>query len=106
MMAQAKKEQSANTEGLAENQKDYTLTQSDLTNDQLYLKDLTEKCNTKSKQWDQRSKGRAEELTALTNALTIIKERVASKVSDKTVRLIETGTPAKAKKMVGLQLSK
>merc|ERR1719160_2468816 len=66
------------------------MTQGDLTDDRAYLKDLTEKCNTKSKQWDQRSQGRASELTALTSALTIIKDKVAGKISDKTVRFVET----------------
>merc|ERR1719409_66544 len=47
-----------------------------LKDDQLYLKDLTAKCELKAREWDQRSKMRAEEVTALTAALKIIKGRV------------------------------
>merc|ERR1719181_955492 len=52
-------------------------------------KDLTEKCNSKSKEWDQRSQMRQDELTALTTALTIVKNGVASKTTEKTVRLVQ-----------------
>merc|ERR1719335_1372176 len=88
-MKQADKEKSAITTSLAMNQQELTLVSADLTDDQNYLKLLTANCNTKSKQWDQRSAARASELTALTSALTIIKSKVAAKVSDKTVRLAE-----------------
>merc|ERR1719321_546552 len=47
-----------------------------LKDDPLYLKDLTAKCELKAREWDQRSKMRAEEVTALTAALKIIKGRV------------------------------
>merc|ERR1719387_412315 len=74
----AQKAQAKNTEELGQNSKEMTLTQGT----------LTENCNTKSKQWDQRSSSRAAELTALTNAITIVKSRVATK-SGKTVRFIQ-----------------
>merc|ERR1719161_2424592 len=47
-----------------------------LKDDQLYLKDLTAQCELKAREWDQRSKMRAEEVTALTAALKIIKGKV------------------------------
>merc|ERR1719272_582785 len=47
-----------------------------LKDDELYLKDLTSKCELKAREWDQRSQMRAEEVTALTAALKIIKGRV------------------------------
>jgi len=47
-----------------------------LKDDQLYLKDLTERCEARAKDWDQRSQMRADELTALTEALTILKGQV------------------------------
>merc|ERR1719161_1788385 len=47
--------------------------EAELKDDQLYLKDLTERCETKAKEWDQRSQMRADELTAITKALEIIK---------------------------------
>merc|ERR1719379_1670728 len=71
------------------NSKDLTTTQAQLTDDQNYLKDLTEKCNLKSKEWDQRSQMRQDELTALTTALTIVKGKVAEKTTEKTVRLVQ-----------------
>merc|ERR1719272_2132205 len=47
-----------------------------LKDDELYLKDLTSKCELKAREWDQRSQMRAEEVTALAAALKIIKGRV------------------------------
>merc|ERR1719379_1633849 len=48
-----------------------------LKDDQLYLKDLTEKCEYKAKEYDQRSASRGEEISALTQALDIITNQVA-----------------------------
>merc|ERR1719482_2079311 len=62
---------------MAQNSKELTVVQATLTDDQAYLKDLSEKCNDKSKAWDQRSKIRSDELSALTSALTIVKGQVA-----------------------------
>jgi hypothetical protein len=64
---------------IATNQADLTLTQGMLTDDQSYLKELTDICNAKSQAWDQRSKMRQDELTALTTAINIIKSQVADK---------------------------
>merc|ERR1719247_3151397 len=47
-----------------------------LKDDELCLKDLTSKCELKAREWDQRSQMRADEVTALTAALKIIKGRV------------------------------
>merc|ERR1719261_887346 len=79
----------AKMESLADAGKDLTTTQAQLTDDQAYLKDLTEKCNLKSKEWDQRSQMRQDELTALTTALTIVKGKVAEKTTEKTVRFVQ-----------------
>merc|ERR1719379_1163779 len=49
-----------------------------LNDDRVYLKDLTEKCETKAKLWDQRSQMRADELSALTQALSVLESSVAS----------------------------
>merc|ERR1719230_810958 len=49
-----------------------------LKDDELYLKDLTAKCELKAREWDQRSQMRSEEVTALTAALKIIKEGVSA----------------------------
>merc|ERR1719161_514007 len=47
-----------------------------LKDDELYLKDLTAKCELKAREWDQRSQMRADEVTALGAAIKIIKEGV------------------------------
>merc|ERR1719453_1117138 len=52
-------------------------TQATLHDDQNYLKDLIEKCNAKSDEWDQRTNMRKAELGALTTAIDIISKRVA-----------------------------
>merc|ERR1719450_705859 len=77
-------------EAIAASSKELTETSATLTDDQNYLKDLTEKCNAKSKEWDQGSQMRQDELTALTTALTIVKEGVATKTTEKTVRLVQS----------------
>jgi len=77
-------------EAIAASSKELTETSATLTDDQNYLKDLTDKCNSKSKEWDQRSQMRQDELTALTTALTIVKEGVATKTTEKTVRLVQS----------------
>merc|ERR1719345_127005 len=77
-------------EALAASSKELTETSATLTDDQNYLKDLSEKCNSKSKAWDQRSQMRQDELTALTTALTIVKNGVAGATSEKTVRLVQS----------------
>merc|ERR1719443_1532486 len=77
-------------EAITASSKELTETSATLTDDQNYLKDLTEKCNAKSKEWDQRSQMRRDELTALTTALTIVKEGVATKTTEKTVRLVQS----------------
>merc|ERR1719506_783515 len=49
-----------------------------LNDDRVYLKDLTIKCELKAKQWDQRSSMRASELSAITQALTVLTGQVAT----------------------------
>merc|ERR1719162_2829757 len=77
-------------QAMAASSKELTETSATLTDDQNYLKDLSEKCNSKSKAWDQRSQMRQDELTALTTALTIVKNGVAGATSEKTVRLVQS----------------
>merc|ERR1719482_1267700 len=53
-----------------------TETQATLHDDQAYLKDLIEKCNAKSDEWDQRTQMRQAELAAISTAINIISTRV------------------------------
>merc|ERR1719240_1232361 len=78
---------------IGSDQQELTATNAKMTDDQAYIKDLTEKCNLKSREWEQRSQMRQDELTALTTALTIVKSRVtAADANGKTVRLVEETT--------------
>jgi len=96
-LAEDNKQKAAKMEALAGSSRDLTAAQAQLTDDQTYLKDLTEKCNLKSNEWDQRSQMRQDELTALTTALTIVKGKVAESTSAATVRFVQKAvrvTPA------------
>jgi len=64
---------------IAKNQRDLTTTQAVLTDDQQYIKDLSAKCTDKAELWNQRSTMRADELTAISTALTIITGTVKEK---------------------------
>jgi len=66
---------------LATTEEDLTETTALLNDDNTYLKDITGQCETKAHQWDQRSKQRKDELSAITQALEIIEGTVASKDS-------------------------
>jgi len=74
---------------------DLTTTLAQLHDDQAYLKDLTAKCEAKSNEWDQRSTMRQDELSAITEALGIIKGTVAAKTTEKTVRFVQRTTVVK-----------
>ena len=75
---------------IGSDQQELTATNAKMTDDQAYIKDLTEKCNLKSREWDQHLQMRQDELTALTTALTTVKSRVtAADEQGKTVRLVE-----------------
>merc|ERR1719331_1558404 len=73
------KERSKTTDDIAVASGDLTETNALLNDDRVYLKDLTAKCETKAKEWDQRSQMRADELAALTQALTVLESTVSSK---------------------------
>merc|ERR1719235_2546662 len=72
------KERTVTTEAIATAQGDMTNMNAVLNDDRTYLKDLTIKCELKAKQWDQRSSMRSAELSAITQALTVLQGQVAS----------------------------
>merc|ERR1719335_1593168 len=72
------KERTVTTESIATAQGDMTNMNAVLNDDRVYLKDLTTKCELKAKQWDQRSSMRADELSAITQALTVLTGQVAT----------------------------
>jgi len=65
--------------------------ESSLLEDKEYTNKLSEMCNDKAKTWDQRSKLRADEIAALTQAISIIKTAVTEKTTAATVRLLQQG---------------
>merc|ERR1719261_1999817 len=72
------KERTVTTEAIATAQGDMTNMNAVLNDDRTYLKDLTIKCELKAKQWDQRSSMRSAELSAITQALTVLQGQVAT----------------------------
>jgi hypothetical protein len=73
----AEGEKSTADENIGQATDDLTKEEALLKDDELYLKDLTKKCELKAREWDQRSQMRSEEVTALTAALKIIKGKVS-----------------------------
>merc|ERR1719436_250583 len=57
--------------------------------------ELAKMCSDKAKTWDQRSKVRQDELSALTAAIGIIKDGVKEKTSAATMRLVQRGVSAR-----------
>jgi len=68
-----------------------TTTAAVLLDDQQYLAELAQICSDKAKTWDKRSEVRADELSALTAAIDIVKSRVAEKTSSSTMRFVQSG---------------
>jgi len=83
------KSKSKAQEDIAENQQELTTVSATLLDDMDYLKEVYEISSAKAKTWDQRSKVRADELSALTAATGIVKEQVTSKTRSATVRFAQ-----------------
>jgi len=66
-----------------------------LLDDQEYLKGLAKMCADKAKTWDQRSKVRQDELSALVSAMSILRATVAGKTTAATMRLVQQGVSAR-----------
>jgi len=69
---------------------DTVLEEATLKDDELYMKDLTERCELKAREWDQRSQMRAGEVTALGKAIDIIKNRAKDNESANKRALLQT----------------
>jgi uncharacterized coiled-coil protein SlyX len=90
-LTDTQKQKSEAQEEMAENSAALTTTSANLLDDQEYLKELFEISSSKAKTWDQRSRVRADELSALTTAIKIIQEQVAAKTSASTIRFSQSG---------------
>merc|ERR1719247_3756548 len=69
----------AKTLAMEEAKQELTAVSAQLLSDMEYLDELNTVCSDKAKTWDQRTKLRANELTAITQATGIVKATVAEK---------------------------
>jgi len=80
-------------EAVAQAKENMDLTAAALADDTLYLKDLTMKCELKAREYDQQSKMRSDEITALETAITIIKDKVKDNESaNKRAALVQSNS--------------
>jgi len=80
---------------IAEHREDLINADSQLKDDELYLKDLTARCEDRANDYDQRSAMRGNELNALNGALSVLKDKVKGRADDVNVRALLIQTPAK-----------
>merc|ERR1719162_645235 len=90
-MEQAKKDRDGKIEDIGTASQELSTVSASLLDNMEYLDETNTICSEKAKTWDQRSKVRAGELTAVTQATLIIKSTVAEKTASSTVRFAQTG---------------
>merc|ERR1719327_1425452 len=88
--AKATREQTIADIGTAS--QELTTVSATLLDDMEYLDELNTVCSDKAKTWDQRTKLRANELTAITQATGIVKATVAEKTQSSTIRFAQTAS--------------
>merc|ERR1719189_794251 len=84
---------------IIEMKEDLTDTEAQLMKDQEFLKNLDSSCETKTKEWAERSKTRAEELTALSETIKILND-------DDALDLFKKTLPSGSASLVQLQQSR
>merc|ERR1719272_740995 len=90
-MEQAKKDREQKIEDIGTASQELSTVSASLLDNMEYLDETNTICSEKAKTWDQRSKVRAGELTAVTQPTLIVKSTVAEKTASSTVRLAQTG---------------
>merc|ERR1719198_250497 len=90
-LEEARKDKAKTIEEIGAASEELCTTRAQLLDDRQNLSELSEMCVNTAKTWDVRSKVRADELSALSAATTIVKETVAEKTSSSTVRLAQMG---------------
>merc|ERR1719276_756319 len=91
-MKEARKTREEKIEDIGTASQELTTVSATLLDDMEYLDELNTICSEKAKTWDQRTKLRANELTAITQATGIVKATVAEKTASSTVRFAQTST--------------
>jgi len=89
-MEEAKSDRDGKIEDIGTASQELTTVSAQLLDDMEYLDELNTICSEKAKTWDQRTKLRANELTAITQATGIVKATVAEKTQSSTLRLAQT----------------
>mmetsp|Transcript_81598 Transcript_81598/g.128477 ORF Transcript_81598/g.128477 Transcript_81598/m.128477 type:complete len:699 (+) Transcript_81598:56-2152(+) len=74
------------TTEIAQHRKDLITADGQLKDDELYLKDLQARCEARAHDYDQRSAMRADELTAISEALTILTKDVKKRADEVNIR--------------------
>jgi hypothetical protein len=90
-MEQAKKEKAQTIADIETASQELTIVSATLLDDMEYLDELNQICSDKAKTWDQRTKLRANELTAITQATEIIRTTVVEKTTAETIRFAQAG---------------
>jgi chromosome segregation ATPase len=91
-MNEAKADREQKIEDIGTSSQELTTVSAQLLDDMEYLDELNTACSEKAKTWDQRTKLRANELTAITQATGIVKDTVVAKTASSTIRFAQTGT--------------
>jgi len=91
-MEEAKQEREQKIEDIGTASQELTTVSAQLLDDMEYLDELNTVCSDRAKTWDQRTKLRANELTAITQATGIVKATVTEKTQASTIRFAQTGT--------------
>jgi len=73
---------------IAQHREDLISADAQLKDDELYLKDLQARCEARAHDYDQRSSMRADELTAINEALTILTKDVKKRADEVNVRAL------------------
>merc|ERR1719482_1352344 len=91
-MNEAKQERDQKIEDIGTASQELTTVSADLLDNMEYLDELNTVCSQKAKTWDQRTQLRANELTAITQAMGIVKATVSDKTTAATIRFSQMGS--------------
>lgn len=88
-IATKKKTRSEKVEAIATSSRDLSIVSAELMDDKAYLQEASTICANKAKTWDARTQVRSDELSALTQAISLVKGAISNKTSAKTLRFAQ-----------------